>query len=382
MLKVKFGQIFLAILLVISSAPNLAHAGQLNLGTLGGIIVILRAFSITPDLLNFYRQGSASNQAAAATVGDSESLVEYVSLLRGLSEQDAVELTFNLFHDSDLESGSNSDSDNSEDLGAPESSAAAAQAVAVVQHGSLFFSENGVFVPPPGVRQVQVIAIGGGAGGGAGGTSHRGGGGSGHLMVSTIDLRDGAPIAITIGDGGAGGTGLDSREGHAGGDTLFGDYMRAPGGAAPGQSMLRGGDGGSGGGAGGGSSRALPGGDGGRRGTNGQQLSNWEGGAGISSSAYIQLDPAVATDGPGGAGGRAGSVGNPGGGGGGGLIVHGQPVPTAGDGGFTDSNLNNFGHGGTGYGAGGGGGTCDYKWPTTFYMRGGRGAPGALLISW
>lgn len=94
------------------------------------------------------------------------------------------------------------------------------------------------WTPPTWAKKIKVVLVGGGGGGGSatseedGIVQYTGGGGGGGGTItfgefSIDDLTTGS-ISVTIGSAGLGGN--DERGGTNGGDTLFGDYLIAPGG--------------------------------------------------------------------------------------------------------------------------------------------------------
>lgn len=106
------------------------------------------------------------------------------------------------------------------------------------------FSSSGTYTKPAGAKTADVYLMGGGGGGGSGrcdvaGTVRcAGGGGASSLIVARkFDASlISSSVTITVGAGGTGGTGKatvgDGNPGTAGGDTTFGAYLKALGGAA------------------------------------------------------------------------------------------------------------------------------------------------------
>jgi hypothetical protein len=97
------------------------------------------------------------------------------------------------------------------------------------------FASNGTYTPYAGMLFCLVEAIGGGGGGGgcpsgAGGAAASGGGGGGYCKGLFTAAQIGASQAITIGAGGNGGA-AGANNGSLGGDTIFGAFMTAAGGA-------------------------------------------------------------------------------------------------------------------------------------------------------
>ncbi|WP_016918762.1 DUF2793 domain-containing protein, partial [Methylocystis parvus] len=133
----------------------------------------------------------------------------------------------------------------------------------------LTFSANGVYAPTPGMRCVEVILFGAGGGGGSGArqaagaiaSGGGGGGGGGCARGRFTSAQIGASRSLTIGSAGAGGgpqttNNAPGNAGTAGGDTAFGNLLKAFGGGAGSGGGL-----GTGSGGGGGSSFTAKGGD-------------------------------------------------------------------------------------------------------------------------
>jgi hypothetical protein len=93
------------------------------------------------------------------------------------------------------------------------------------------FSNNGTFVVPPGVSQIEVELWGGGSGSFASVASSPSGGGSGggYARKRIQGLTPGQVITITVGNGGAAGRVSGSSAG-PGGTSSFGQYVSATGG--------------------------------------------------------------------------------------------------------------------------------------------------------
>lgn len=181
------------------------------------------------------------------------------------------------------------------------------------------FTANGTWTKPALARFVDVYVIGGGAGG-YGGASPFGGGGGGYSFLRIPASSLGATEAITVG---AGGSAVAN-----GGDSKFGDWVRADGGVAGGSSAGGGGGRGDsdGGSSAGGSSevRDVPHGGGAGGGNNGGAGG---GGAGATGSAAAAGSAGSLVGGGGGGAGGGGVTGGaggiPGGGGGGGSTTGG-----------------------------------------------------------
>lgn len=160
----------------------------------------------------------------------------------------------------------------------------------------VIFYSSGTYTVPPGVTEVQVLAVGGGGGGGgplANTAEGAGGGGGGAVVLTrTIPVTPSSVLNVTVGAGGAGGT--DNR-GTSGGFSTFASLVTALGGGS----------------GGGGGSTARPGASGGSGG-GGCGLGGATGGGSIASPA-IQGEGMQAFGQPGGRGGQF----SPGGGGGG-----------------------------------------------------------------
>lgn len=105
-------------------------------------------------------------------------------------------------------------------------------------HGSQTFTSNQNFIVPVNVTKVRVRMVGGGGGGAGvcGSIGGGGGGGAGGYCEGVYDVTPGASIPITVGAGGAGGQGVPSgctgsTNGQPGGQSSFGAYCSATGGA-------------------------------------------------------------------------------------------------------------------------------------------------------
>jgi len=107
------------------------------------------------------------------------------------------------------------------------------------------FTANGTWTKPTGCKSVHVIVIGGGGGGGSGrrgaAASARGGGsGGGGGSYSSLMLPSsilGSTVAVTVGAAGAGGAAVTANDtignpGVDGGDSRFGEHVKAAGGTA------------------------------------------------------------------------------------------------------------------------------------------------------
>jgi hypothetical protein len=238
------------------------------------------------------------------------------------------------------------------------------------------FLQSDVFVVTKRVTFVRVFAIGGG-----GGTMGRGGGGSGELVCNVKGIPVSGSIPVTVGrGGGADGNQYDGMIAGAGGESSFGNFLKAAGGK-PGNSF-KGGDGGSGGGSGIATLNPKYGGSGGSAGSNGEPNDGIrKGGSGLSSSAFGQLKnfrhQQMFRVGKGGDGGSLNPSANPGGGGGGGIVfIDEQPIVGL-------RYLPPYmGRDGEGFGAGGGGGCFDLSSKLRTYISGGKGADGCVYVEW
>lgn len=251
----------------------------------------------------------------------------------------------------------------------------------------VLFTESNTFVVPPGVTSVRVVAIGGGGGGGGNSCSWGSGGGGGcggGVVASTVTVKPGDVIPVTIGGGGAGGAGCAS--GVAGTDSSLGVLVIAPAGSwgFTGnnnlfQSNVGGVGGGSGGGGGGNGFQgyaAVPG-SGGTAGTNTNSLGT---GGACTGSGWPDLTGMVTKISySAGAGGSAPVTAVYfGGGGGGGLVFNNSTITGSGSGTVNlagaDSSQGSGGVGGAGYGGGGAGSNGG--------TDGAAGAPGAIYVEW
>ena len=277
------------------------------------------------------------------------------------------------------------------------------------------FSANGSFVPDSGALWAEVYAWGGGGGGSSGGFSSSGngtgasgggGGGSMHLRLEGADLLAASPITVTIGSGGTGGAGVTTtnyslgNSGSVGGDTSFGSFLTAIGGALA--TIALGGDGGGtflnsalpnaagfmkgigkengdggyaeyGGGGGGSRSQGLGGNSlrGGGAGGGGGTSTPTNGNPGGAGGASSQFGTTLA--GSGGAAGAAGTAGTAGAAGRNGIGGDGG----GGGGGGANSDGGNGGNGGAPGGGGGGGGGSSGG---TTSGSGGDGADGRVIV--
>jgi hypothetical protein len=107
-----------------------------------------------------------------------------------------------------------------------------------VPHGKLKMTESGTFIVPDNVIKVWVTPAGGGGGGEAGSGSGDDidpgdPGFSGAIKwTEEVTVTPGESVTVTVGTGGSGGT--EGAPGVAGGDTSFGSYITAAGGAGGG----------------------------------------------------------------------------------------------------------------------------------------------------
>lgn len=141
----------------------------------------------------------------------------------------------------------------------------------VLRSAKKVFTASGTFVVPPGIKSLLVDVAGGGGGGGRPQTTIRSrgnGGGGGGRSISRIDaatLTVGGSISVIVGAGGLGAT-TDNTFGAAGGESSFGTFVYAQGGAALNQNNI-----------------GEPGGAGGRvSGWTNTNQQFWQGGAGVS----------------------------------------------------------------------------------------------------
>jgi len=199
------------------------------------------------------------------------------------------------------------------------------------------FQASGIFTPPPGLTEVEVlVAAGGGGGGGSANVARAGGGGGGGGLVYRNAFPVGGPVPVVVGEGGAGGSG--NNRGANGGDSMFGALAASGGGGgggAPGGNRA-GNPGGSGGGGAengtggsgtagqgnhGGNGQANLGGGGGGAGVPGGNAAvpfGGNGGNGLTFGQFAHAGDGGSFAGGGGGGGGAGFAGGSGGSGGGG----------------------------------------------------------------
>lgn len=217
------------------------------------------------------------------------------------------------------------------------------------------FTSGGIFTPPSGVTEVDVLVVGGGGGGGSAtgfANAGAGGGGAGGVVYEqAYPVTPLSGVSITVGAGGNGGA-AGNNSGSTGSASLFGSLTALGGG---------GGIGGNGNGVAGGSGGGARGGTGGA----GNQPGSASGGFGNKGGDGGGGAPAgSAAGGGGGAGGagqdRAGTAGEAGGNGGIGLLsdITGTPTYYAGGGGGGAAQNNGpVGTGGNGGGGNGGNNT-------------------------
>lgn len=166
------------------------------------------------------------------------------------------------------------------------------------------FTADGIFVPPAGLAQMDVLVV---AGGGGGGSTYGGGGGGGGVLWQQNQAVSTGSYNVVIGGGGAGGTGISTvdnvaGDGAKGGNSTFGAIVAEGGGFGQGGAQNTvGKGGGTGGSGGGGGGRTAAGTNPGGAGTAGQGNN---GGAGNSSP--------IDTNRSGGGGGGAGAMGSSG----------------------------------------------------------------------
>lgn len=106
------------------------------------------------------------------------------------------------------------------------------------------FTSSGTWTKPANAKKVRIFALGAGGGGGSGrkgaAASVRCGGGGGAAGAFVFGEFDAdtltSTVAVTVGAGGTGGPGItlnntSGNDGVAGGDSTFGNYLKAPGGS-------------------------------------------------------------------------------------------------------------------------------------------------------
>jgi formylglycine-generating enzyme required for sulfatase activity len=245
------------------------------------------------------------------------------------------------------------------------------------------FEDDGTFIVPAGVTEVDVLVVAGGGGGG--GTIGGGGGAGGLVYESGYTVTPGSSMTVRVGDGGLGGIGYNNpgQAGQQGGNSVFGTITAIGGGGGAGWIGHPPTDGGSGGG----SANSVPPGSGTPdQGFNGGQ-SNANRGGGGGGASEVGENGGAGTGGNGGDGLYYGNLfgdifGDSGwfaGGGGGGVRTGNGPASVGGQGG-----------GGTGTttsvkaddglpGTGGGGGGAGYVGTNTDRI-GGNGGSGVVLI--
>ena len=136
------------------------------------------------------------------------------------------------------------------------------------------FTKNGMFVPPEGLTQVDVLVVGGGGSGG-GDREGGGGGGAGDVVWQT-NVGVSGFTTVAIGDGGAAST----TTGNNGSQSSFGAVTAAGGGGGGrGETSANGAAGASGGGGGGTDSNGTT-----RTGGTGSGVNGFNGGSGTSTT--------------------------------------------------------------------------------------------------
>ncbi|OQB08443.1 MAG: hypothetical protein BWY21_01273 [Parcubacteria group bacterium ADurb.Bin216] len=238
---------------------------------------------------------------------------------------------------------------------------------------------NTSWIPPTGVSQIALLAIGGGGGGGNTGA---GGGAGGYLYNASLSINH-TSYNVTVGAGGLGGAATGD-SGYKGSDSSFGAIVAEGGGFGP-SHYGNGGNGGCGGGAGmtnatgsvpipGTGSQGYPGGAGYY---NSEFKGNNGGGGGAGGPGVAAGDASNSGDGgPGLANSITGTSIYYAGGGGGGDVANGS-ASVGGLGGGGNSNFNAAGSNGTD-GLGGGGAGGGYTGGT--YFNGGNGGSGVVII--
>jgi len=233
------------------------------------------------------------------------------------------------------------------------------------------YTGSGLFVPPEGVTQVEVLVVGGGGGGARAGNNTGTGGGGGGGIQTNLNVAVSGQVLVTVGAGGLGAT--SNANGASGQNSVFNSPapITAFGGGGGATANVVGLDGGSGGGggsngtlrAGGSGSQGFDGGDsfggnnaaraggggggGGGEGADATSGNGGDGGDGFLSS--ITGTPIRYAAGGGGSGPSSGGTGGLGGGGNGGTGAgQSATIANSGSGGGGGRNGNNGGNGADG----------------------------------